>query len=165
MTVNSMITQRPSNTVLKLIQAVLTLYRMAFRAYTKSYPIQYEKQWHRTGTNHLHTLNPVLERLAQSSLYYITTVSVDSSPLLIHFRYGSDICHVHTAPCCHTEPIRYEMLHFRDRCGASSLLCNRNCNEITPFLSVKKAYQVSAVLFSCRRKSQYLVQCEHSLKK
>ena len=54
--------------------------------------------------------------------------------------------------------IRYVTLHFRDRCGASSL-CYINRAKITVFMCVQKPYPV---WFLCRRKSN-LVLCEHNL--
>ena len=103
------------------------------------------KKWYRTGTSHLHTLNPVQERLAQSLLYPSQQIPVLDATysLLLRFRYLFTLHHSvaqNQEPL--TEPIRYKTLHFRDLRGASLLLCNRNRTEITPFLSVKKPYQV-----------------------
>ena len=55
-------------------------------------------------------------------------------------------------------PIRYETLHFRDRCGVASLRYKHRA-EITVLMSAQKSYPV---WFSYRRKS-FPVQCKHRL--
>ena len=71
--------------------------------------------------------------------------------LWFSFPYGfqSSFLPVYTSPKCGTEPIRYETLHFRDRCRTASLRY-RNRAKITVLVCEQKPYPV---WFPCWRKS------------
>ena len=74
----------------------------AFLADMKSHPIKYEQQQYWTWTSHSHTSNIMPERLAkrvrwtksrQSSRWIFTRLNpLQSSFILIHFRYGPNTC-------------------------------------------------------------------------
>ena len=59
-----------------------------------------------------------------------TSATVGSNPRSYLFIFAKVLIDVDTAPKCLTEPIRYVMNHFRDRCGSASLRYS-NRTEIT----------------------------------
>ena len=59
-----------------------------------------------------------------------TSATVGSNPRSYLFIFATVLIDVDTAPKCLTEPIRYVMNHFRDRCGSASLRYS-NRTEIT----------------------------------
>ena len=88
------------------------------------------------------------------NIYFLLS-ELQPSLLLIHFRYCSDTCSHCTIVWHRTYTIWNAP--FSRSARRIFLRCNRNRTEITPFVCVKKPYLVSAVWFSCRRKSWYLV--------
>ena len=69
-----------------------------------------------------------------------TFVSEGSSPRSYLFISATGRIGVHTAPKCGTKPLRYVMLHFRDRRGAPSLR-HRNRAAMNVLTCEQKPYQ------------------------
>ena len=121
------------------------LYRIAFHAATKSYPVSYSPR-----SRYARASFAPLEKSRQNHRSFVSTEAL-SGMVFVPTQKLSGIIWT---------PLRYVTLHFRDRRSTASL-CYRNLAEITVLMREQEPYPVC---FSCRRKS-CPVLCEKGLRR